>query len=362
MQTIKDIDIQNKRVLVRVGFNVPLGKDGEIDKKEAWRIKKGLPTIKYLLKRNCKIILATHLGRPNGKVVKSLRLGSVQNKLSEFLGIPVLKTQSAVGYKVEKVISKMRGSEILLLENIRFYSGEEKNDLKFAKKLAKLADIYINDAFSVCHRRHASVVEITKCLPSFAGLLLEKEIKALSEINKSAKKPTCLRRARRGRQGVMIIGGAKTKTKLPLIKLLTKKFDFVLVGGIVANKIKNQKSKIKNIELPVDYVFSENSACDIGPKTIKNFSKIISKAKIIVWNGPMGKFEDARFSKGTKEIGRAIAKSKAYKIIGGGETVFAASKFNLIGKMDFVSTGGGAMLEFLADRELPGLKALGFKN
>ena len=349
MKTVKDINLENKRVLVRVGFNVPVGNDGRVDEKEAWRIKKALPTINYLLKRNCKIILAAHLDRPGGKVIESLRLGPVQDKLSELLNLSVIRTQDCVGPAVEKIVSEMQKGEILLLENLRFYPQEEKNDLKFAEKLAKLADIYINDAFSVCHRQHASIVGIAKYLPSAAGLLLVKEIKALSKILEVSKKPA-----------IAIIGGIKIKTKLPMIKLLAQKFDWVLVGGAVANKIKNQKLKIKNIRLPVDYIFNKdkNSAYDIGPKTIADFCRIISKAKVIVWNGPMGKFEDERFIKGTKEIAEVVAKSKAYKVVGGGDTVLALSRFHLINKIDFISTGGGAMLEFLAGKELPGLEAL----
>jgi phosphoglycerate kinase len=383
LKTIHNLNLKNKKVFLRVGFDVPLGDDGKINGKEDWRIKASLPTIKYLLKENCRIILATHLGRPKGKIVKKLSVEPIQEKLSEILNLPIMMVSDCLGPQVKKTADKIQGGEILLLENLRFHREEEKNDLDFAKNLASLAEIYINDAFSVSHRQHASVCAITKFLPSHAGLLLEKEIGILSEAINNPKKPATI-----------IVGGAKAKTKVPVIEYLLDKFDNILIGGVVANMILKAKgidignSLLNNIALdearkisfkdnklriPIDAVIcnnenkiissaigkiGDNKILDIGYETAEMYSKIISDSKTIIWNGPMGKFEEKEYSKGTKKIAQAIAESNGYKIVGGGDTIFALSQFGLIDKMDFVSTGGGSMLEFLSGKKLPGLKTL----
>ena len=348
LKTIHNLNLKNKKVFLRVGFDAPLGDDGKINEKEDWRIKAGLPTIKYLLKENCKIILATHLGRPKGKIVEKLSVKPIQKKLSEILNLPIIIVSDCVGSQVKKTVDEMQSGEILLLENLRFHPEEEKNDLDFTKKLAGLAEIYINDAFSVCHRRHASVCAITKFLPSYAGLLLEKEISILSKAINNPKRPA-----------IVIIGGAKIKTKIPAIQSLAKKYDQVLVGGLTAVEAQIENLKFdKNVFLPDDFLEENEKKLDIGKRTIDKFQKIISTAKTIVWNGPMGKFEEKEYSQGTKKIAEAVAESGAYKIVGGGDTIFALSQFGLIDKMDFVSTGGGSMLEFLSGKKLPGLEAL----
>ena len=383
LKTIHNLNLKNKKVFLRVGFDVPLGNDGKIDGKEDWRIKASVPTIKYLLEENCKIILATHLGRPKGKVVEKLSVKPIQKKLSEILNLPIIMASDCVGSQVEKTADKIQSGGILLLENLRFHQEEEKNDLNFAKKMASLAEIYINDAFSVSHRRHASVCAITKFLPSYAGLLLEKEVNILSEAINNPKRPATI-----------IVGGAKAKTKVPVIEHLLNKFDNILIGGVVANVIlkakgidignsllsdinsnETKKNSLKDnkLHIPVDAVacdnknkiilsaigkIGDNKILDIGLETAKMYSKIISDSKTIIWNGPMGKFEEEKYSKGTKKIAQAVAENNGYKIVGGGDTIFALSQFGLIDKMDFVSTGGGSMLEFLSGKKLPGLEAL----
>ncbi len=348
LKTIHNLNLKNKKVFLRVGFDVPLGDDGKIDEKEDWRIKASLPTIRYLLEKNCRIILATHLGRPKGKIVEKLSVEPIQEKLSQILNLPITMVSDCVGPQVKKTADKIRGGEILLLENLRFHQEEEKNDLDFAKKLANLAEIYINDAFSVCHRKHSSIVGIPEFLPSAAGLLLEKETKILFKALKNPKRPA-----------IAIIGGAKIKTKLPVIASLAEKYNQVLIGGLTAVEARIENLKFdENVFLPDDFLEKNGGKLDIGKKTIDKFHEIISTAKTIVWNGPMGKFEEKEYSFGTKKIAQAIAESSAYKIVGGGDTIFALSQFGLIEQMDFVSTGGGSMLEFLSGKKLPGLEAL----
>lgn len=335
METIRDVNVKNKKVLVRVDFNIAPGED--------WRINAHLPTINYLLKHNAKVILISHSGRPGGKVVPELSLKPLEKKLPK---------------------------GVTLLENLRFDPGEEANSKKFALDLAFLADIYVNDAFSVSHRKHASIVGIAKYLPSYAGLLLEKEIKALT---KEFKQPL-----------VMIMAGAKVETKLPMIKSMLEKVDQLLLGGLLANVVlagHTLEITSTKLHLPVDAV-TETKVCavgnvpqgehilDIGPDTIELFLSIIKQAKTIIWNGPMGKFEQKRYAKGTEEIGKAVAerglmnqthgrdKSRPYTIVGGGDTIAALNKLNLLAKIDHVSTGGGAMLEYFIKGSLPGIEAL----
>jgi len=386
MKFIRNLkNLKNKKVLVRVDFNVPVGSDGVIDEKEDWRIKAALPTIKYLLENKAKVILMTHLGRPKGKVVESLKLGPVQDKLTELLDLSITKTPDCIGKTTENIINGMRSEEIVLLENLRFHKEEEENDEKFAKELASLADIYVNDAFSDCHRAHASISVITKFLPSYAGLLLEKEVKVLSEAVKNPERPASI-----------VIGGAKAETKVPVIEYLLDKFDHILVGGVVANVILKAKGidtgkslmdgiNIKEVDrkinlespklhIPVDVVacnsenkeialsavgrIGDNMILDIGTESVNLYSRVISDSKTVIWNGPMGMFENKDFFFGTREIAKAIMESKAKKIVGGGDTITALSQLGLLDKADYVCTGGGAMLEFLSGKKLPGLEAL----
>lgn len=385
IKTLKDFDFADKRVLVRCDFNVPINK-GEID--DVFRIKQTLPTIEYLIKNKAKVILMSHLGEPEGRVVDELKLIPVQEKLAELLDMPVKKASDCVGLDIEKQTQEMEPGEILLLENLRFHKGEQENNSDFAKKLAKLADFYVNDAFGVCHRNHASVVGITKYLPSGIGLLLEKEIKVLSRVMKNPERPL-----------IAIIGGAKVSTKMKVIKSFIEKADQVLLGGKLANTLlivsgvckdracpeKDIIKEIKSIDfespkihLPVDAVASldakgesyvrsiemekaekDELLLDIGPETLKEFCRIVESARMIVWSGPMGFFENPLFEKGTKELAEKIANNReAYRVIGGGDTVSAMMKFGLLDKFDHVSTGGGAMLSFLSEEELPGLRAL----
>ncbi|MEA1936622.1 MAG: phosphoglycerate kinase [Patescibacteria group bacterium] len=393
MKTLKNIqNLKNKKVLVRVDFNVPVGDDGIIDGKEDWRIRAALPTIKYLLEKKAKIVLMSHLGRPrkhqisasnvavdfrlrgNDKTI-GYSLKPAASRLEELLNRKIKFVDDCIGEKVKKAVEEMRAGGIILLENLRFYKEEKNNDEGFARKLADLADIYINNAFSVSHRRHASVCAVTKFLPSYAGLLLEKEVGVLSVAINNPEKPA-----------TVIVGGAKVETKLPMIKYLVNKFDNILVGGVVANEmldsvlaekhISNTPHPLRElplsrreyfqemddqnlkIKLPIDFVRENNKRLDIGPETAKLYSKIIADSKTVIWNGPMGLFEKEDFSLGTKAISEAVAKAKGYIIIGGGDTIAAVHKFGDLEKISYVCTGGGAMLEFLAGKKMPGLKAL----
>lgn len=331
MKTIRDFDLKNKRVLLRCDFNVPLNEKGEI--LNDFRIKAALPTIEYLIKAGAKIILISHLAEPE-RQDKRYSLKPVAQRLEELLR-----------QKIEFVEGAIPGiapcGEVVLLENLRFHKGEKENNEEFAKELAGLADIYINDAFGVCHREHASVAAITKFLASGAGFLLEKEIEALSQSLNQPERPL-----------VAIIGGKKIETKIKVIDQFLKKADCLLLGGKIGLEANIKSDKLV---VPLD----DKEGLDIGPKSIKAFSEIIKKARTIIWNGPMGKFEDKRFEKGTKEIAKAIAKNKkAFKIAGGGETIEAIFKYGLENKFNHISTGGGAMLAFLSDEKLPGIETL----
>lgn len=379
LKTLKDFKLKGKRVLVRCDFNVPLDKEGKIE--DDFRIERAIPTIEYLVKKGAKVILMSHLGRPEGRFVEELKLDPVQEKLTEYLDLSVTKAPDCIG--IEKETKKMEEGEILLLENLRFYKGEDDNDPKFAKELAKLGDIYINDAFGSCHRKHASIVGLPCLLSSGVGLLLEKEIEVFSSVLKNPKRPL-----------IAIIGGVKLESKTKLLKELLEKVDHLLIGGKIANLIleikgftngEPKEDTLKELELtstklhlPLDAVASpdmtgkvyiRNSALakvkkdenllDIGPETVETFSRIIKEAKMIVWAGPMGYFEQPPFDKGTRKIAEAIIKNnKAYKIVGGGDTIFAVSSFGLRDRFDHVSTGGSAMLQFLSGEKLPGLEAL----
>ena len=340
MRSLKEANVKNKRVLVRCDFNCPLDEKGNI--LDDYDIERTIPTIEYLVKNQAKVILMSHLDEPGGKVVERLKLTPIQDRLFEYLDLSISKAPDSVGETVKQIIKEMLPGEILLLENLRFHKEEKENNENFSKELASLGDVFVNEAFGVCHRTHASIVGIPKYLPNFAGFLLQKEVKILSNILERPQRPL-----------VAILGGVKASTKIPVIENFLKIADFILVGGKIALELKMSHEKII---LPEDY----NQELDIGKKTIANFKKIIQKAGTIVWNGPMGYFEKEEFEEGTKEIALAIANSKAFKVAGGGETSLAVSKYNLKGKFNFISVGGGAMLDFLAGKKLPGLEAISF--
>ena len=385
MKFLKNINVSNKRVLVRADFNVSLDEQGNI--LDDFRIKATLPTIEYLIKNSAKVILMAHLGKPKGRIVEKLKMDSVQERLMEYLDVSITKAPDCIGEEIEKWTHEMQTGEILLLENLRFHKEEEENDETFAKELAKLGDIYVNDAFGASHRQHASIVAITKFLPAYAGLLLEKEINALNIILENPAKPL-----------IVIIGGAKISTKMKLIKNFLKKADNILLGGALANtalhalgmgigksfieeemvdEVKGFNITDTKLHIPVDTVASTDTSgekeieiapvgktkenqliLDIGPETQKLFSRMIKEAKTIIWNGPMGLFEKEQFAKGTEAVAKAIAACECYSVVGGGETVTFIDKLGLVDKFSHISTGGGAMLKFLAGEEMPGLKAL----
>ncbi|MFC1801496.1 phosphoglycerate kinase [Nanoarchaeota archaeon] len=341
MNSLKKFNYKNKYVLLRVDFNVPIDKKGKI--KDSSRIKAALPTIQHLIKNKAMVILITHLGKPKGKIVPELKLDNVYKELKKLLKKNVYKLDDCLGGDIEEFIDKMVPGEVVLLENIRFYKEEEENNTSFAEELAKNADYYVNDAFATLHRAHASIESIPKYLPSATGLLVEKELQNLTKVLKP-KKPF-----------VWIIGGIK-EDKIKAINIAAKKADKVLVGSGLVDLVQIKK---KNIILPVDFISDKKkNHLDIGPKTIKLFKENLKKAKTIVWNGPVGLFEKPKYAQGTKSIAQFIAKTKAVKIIGGGESAEAINKFKLNKKMTWVSTGGGASLEFLLGKKLPGLTAL----
>ncbi|MBU4360234.1 phosphoglycerate kinase [Candidatus Parcubacteria bacterium] len=368
IKSIKNIkNLKNKTILVRCDFDVPIKNNKIIDDA---RLLKLIPTIKFLLNKKIKqIILIGHLGRPGGKVVKELSLEVVKNKLEKIIKKQIKFISHGIPSPALREERGRDDSKIIMLENLRFNPAEEENNKKFAKKLASFADIYVNECFATSHRAHASFSAIQDLLPSYAGLNLENEIKNLN-LNK-IKKPL-----------VLIIGGAKIETKLPVIHNFLNKADYILIGGAVANVflkargvdvgkslvdekylLEAKKLLLKNklkIILPIDYKISKNKILDIGPKTIILFSGIIKSAKTIIWNGPMGFFENKKFATGTDAIARAVLQNKKSKIIiGGGETITGIrNQKSGIRKNIFISTGGGAMLEFLAGKKLPGLKKI----
>jgi len=344
MKTLPDFNFKNKRVLVRCDFNVPLSGQGEI--LDDFRIKQTIPTIEYLIKKEAKVILMSHLGRPEGKVVEGLRLTPIQEKLMEYLDLSVTKAPDCVGKEVEEWVREMEPGEILLLENLRFHQEEEKGEENFTKNLAKLGDIFINEAFSVCHRSQASVVGITKYLPSGAGFLLEKEIEILSQIIKNPERPL-----------IVIIGGSKVKDKAKVIGKFLEIGNWILVGNLVAKEIREKEMTMKNLEKIIFPVLN-GQILDLDKKTIENFKEKIKMAKTIFWAGPLGKIEEKKYQKGTREIARAIIKSRAFSVVGGGDTIEFLNKAKVIEKFNHISTGGSALLEFLAEEKLPGIEAL----
>ncbi len=341
MKGLKDFDCQGKKILLRCDFNVPLSEQGNI--LDDFRIKQALPTIKYLIEKRAKILLISHLNRPRGKELKySLKV--VGKRFQELLGTNVKFLSDCIGPIVKQEIDKMESNEIVLLENLRFHKEEKENNPEFAKKLADLADIYINDAFSVCHRTHASVVGITKHIISGQGLLLEKEIKVLEEIIENPKTPL-----------IAIFGGKGDGFRA--INKISERVDFILINELIDKEIKKRKIVFKNPEKiisPIDDI----DTFDIGPQTIDLFKEKIKKAKTVLWSGPLGKIEDKEYRNGSEQIAKAIIESGAFSIIGGGETMEFINQLGLSSKFNHISTGGGAMLSFLAGERLPGIEAL----
>jgi phosphoglycerate kinase len=345
MRTLRDFNFNKKKVLVRCDFNIPIDEKGNI--LDDFRIEQTIPTIKYLVKRGAKIILMSHLGKPKGKFVRSLTLNKIKLRLKKYLNLPVIKLNNCVGREVEVAVDEMRPKDIILLENLRFHKEEERGDLNFAKKIAKLGDIFINEAFSACHRFHASITGIPKYLSHGSGLLLEKEIKNLKKITRKPILPL-----------IAIFGGKEGDFKV--INKISKIATSILIGYLIKKQIEEEKVILKcpkKIIFPVDGI-EYNNNLDIGPKTLKIFKKEISKAKTIFWSGPLGKIEEKRYCKGTKDVARTIIKSGAFSVVGGGETVEFIRKLNLFDKFSHISTGGSAMLSYLAGDKLPGIEAL----
>lgn len=328
-------ELNGKKILLRVDFNVPVS-DGKI--LEKYRIKTQRKTIDFLSDNGAIIGLVSHITAINS-------FETIANQIKEILERDFVFVPDCVGAEVENNLKNAKSGDIFLLENVRKYEGEIKNDPEFAKELAKPFTLYINNAFSVCHRNHASMVAITNFLPSHAGLLLIEEIEHLNKALKSPKENKTL-----------IIGGNKMDTKLPAIKNFTDKAEHILIGGVITERVLEKNSCII---FPKDYILENGVISDIGPETIKKFTNIIDKSKIVVWNGPLGKTEEKKFSHGSKKISEAIVNSKAFSVVGGGDTVAFLERVAMVDKFNYVSAGGGAMLKFLAGDKLPGLAILG---
>jgi len=388
-KTVRDISVKGKRVLVRVDFNVPL-ENGEVA--DDTRIRGALPTIQYLLEQGAAVILMSHLGRPKGQVRDELRLDPVARRLSELLDLEVAKVDDCVGPEVQKAADGLQPGQVLLLENLRFHPEEEDNNQEFAGQLASLADVYVNDAFGTAHRAHASTAGVPQYLPAVAGFLMERELEMLGSILADPARPF-----------VAILGGAKVSGKIGVIRSLLNKVDSLLVGGGMANTfLKAQGYEVgeslveddsltvaqdtleqagDKLLLPVDVVVADAFAedansrtvgikevtsgwriLDIGPRTVGLFEEKLSSAGTVVWNGPMGVFEFPRFAAGTIALASSLARSQAVTIVGGGDSVAALQEAGLANKMTHVSTGGGASLEFLEGKTLPGVAALQDKD
>jgi len=388
-KSVRDIAVAGKRVLVRVDFNAPSDYNGEVA--DDTRLKASLPTICYLIEKKALVILVSHLGRPKGKIDDRYRLDPVARRLEELLGKPVRKVNDCVGKEPREAIAGMQPSDVLLLENVRFYPEEEKNEARFARRLAELADVFVNDAFGTAHRAHASTEGVAHFLPAVAGFLMEKELSVLGKVLTAPERPF-----------TVILGGAKVSDKIGVIDNLLEKVDALLIGGGMANtflkalgyemgkslleedkvelagqlmaKIKDkgvrfllpedlvvtlapdpgvQQKIVSAREVPVEWM-----ALDIGPQTSKVFGEVVKEAKTVIWNGPMGVFEMTSFAVGTFALARALAESGATTVVGGGDTASAVEKAGIADKMSHISTGGGASLEFLEGKELPGVAAL----
>ncbi|MEK7182027.1 MAG: phosphoglycerate kinase [Patescibacteria group bacterium] len=345
LRSIQSLDFSNKKVCVRVDFNIELTDIGKVE--EHFRIDIVKETLAHIASfPGVKIALLAHYGRPEGKKDEQYSLVKLVPFVETAIQKKVIFVPDCIGEAVEQALATLSEGSILLLENTRFYPGEESNDPEFASALAKPFDLYINEAFSVCHRDHASITGIPKLLPSAAGFRLEKEIAELDRVRLKPEHPA-----------VAIIGGAKIETKLPLIRAFEPTYDCVLVGGKIANEALDQKIEFSDkVLLPTD--FGSADRFDIGPNTIAYYTQILKMAKTIVWNGPMGKFEEKPYHIGTECILNAILETEAHIVIGGGESLAVVEKANVMSKIDFVSSGGGAMLEYLSGKSLPGLEAL----
>ena len=389
LYTVKDLDLRGKRVLIRVDFNVPL-KDGVVT--DDTRIAGALPTIKYILEqKGTSVVVMSHFGRPKGKKDPAFSMAPIAKRFSELLGRPVKLASDVIGQTVKSEVGSLAAGEVLLLENVRFYKEEEANDEQFAKELASYGDVYVNDAFGTAHRAHASTEGVAHFLPSAAGFLIEKEVKFFAPLLENPDKPF-----------VAIIGGSKVSSKISVLESLVRTCDAIVIGGgmaytflkvqghAIGNSLleaeylevarsflaKAASNKVRVI-LPLDHVcaseFNEQAApvavdgvdipegmigMDVGPKTLAVIAKELSGAKSIVWNGPMGVFEFASFANGTKEVARMVAECDGTTVVGGGDSVAAVNQFGFAERIDHVSTGGGASLEFLEGQQLPGIKAL----
>ena len=388
-KTLKDMNFKGKKVLVRVDFNVPL-KDGVVGDKT--RIKAALPTIEYLIKEEAKVLLISHLGRPGGEPKDDLRMDPVAKALANLLNKEVKKADDCIGEEVKKAADNLENGEVLVLENSRFHAGEKANDPEFAKELASLADLYVNDAFGAAHRAHATTVGVTEYLPAAAGFLMQRELNALGEVMENPESPF-----------VAIMGGAKVSDKIDVIKNLINKVDKLIVAGGIANtfllakgyevgdslveadKVELAKELMAEAEekgveivLPIDVVIADDFSNDAniqtvaadeipagwqvldcgGPQSLENYKEIIKNAKTVIWNGPLGVFEMEKFAHGTVELAKALAESDAHSVIGGGDSAAAINQAGVADKMSHISTGGGASLMFFEGKELPGVAAL----
>lgn len=388
-KSVRDVDVKGKRVFCRVDFNVPMS-DGEIT--DDTRIRAALPTINYLVDQGAKVILASHLGRPKGQVNEEMRLTKVAERLSELLNKEVQKSDEYAGEAVKTMVANLKEGDILVLENVRFDKGEEKNNEELARQFADLADIFVNDAFGAAHRAHASTEGIGRFIPAVSGLLMEKELEVLGKALSTPERPF-----------TAIIGGAKVKDKIGVIENLLDKVDHLIIGGGLAYTfIKAQgyeigqslleedkidlaksfieKAKAKGVQfhmpvdavvskefskdaptriVPIDQIPADEMALDIGPKTAEKYAEIIKNSKLVIWNGPMGVFEWDAFANGTKAVAQSLADAKdTYSVIGGGDSAAAVEKFGLADKMSHISTGGGASLEFMEGKVLPGVAIL----
>ena len=386
--TLRDVDVAHKRVLLRVDFNVPLEGTRILDDT---RIREAIPTIRDLRERHARIILVTHLGRPDGAVDEAFRTTPVAARLSELMGIPVMHLDDCIGPKVEAAVAPMRDGDVIMLENVRFHPGETNNDPEFARQLATLAEVFVNDAFGAAHRAHASTVGVTAYLPSVAGLLMEREIATLGRIMADPPRPL-----------VSVIGGSKISTKIGVLKSLMERVDRLCIGGAMActflkakgmgvgrsmvedDQLDTARSLLaaserggRSLVLPLDAVVAADArpgvstqtvrvdavppdlkVLDVGPMTVERFLQVCDGAGAVVWNGPLGVYEVPPFNQGTRALAEGLAGSHAETIIGGGDLVAAVQELHLADRMSFISTGGGATLEFLEGKSLPGIAAL----